>query len=133
VQDTIAGSTHLSVQGIPAIAPAVQGGQLRGLAVSSPRRLPELPDVATLSETFPDFEFNVWLAVVAPAGAPGSAIRRMNLELNRVLLDGGVEQRLRALGLYTEGSGPPEEVDAFLKSERESWSRVVRELKVEPE
>ena len=133
VQDTIAGRAHLSVQGIPAIAAAVQGGQLSALAVSSPRRLSELPDVATLSETFPGFEFNIWLAVVAPAGAPGNAIRRMNLEFNRVLLDGGAEQRLRALGLYTEGSGPPEEVDAFLKSERESWSRVVRELKIEPE
>jgi tripartite-type tricarboxylate transporter receptor subunit TctC len=133
VQDTIAGRAHLAVQGIPAIAAAVQRGQLRALAVSSHRRVPELPEVATFSETLPGLEFNGWFAVVAPAGTPRAAIQRMNLELNRILLDGEMERRLRALGLYTEGTGAPEEIDAFLKSERAFWSRVVRELKIEPE
>ena len=133
VQDTMAGRTQLAIQGIPAIAAVVQRGQLRALAVSSPRRIPELPEVATFSETLPGFEFNGWFAVVAPTGTPRGAIERMNLEFNRILLDGLMEQRLRALGLYTEGTGAPEEIDAFLKSERAFWSRVVRELKIEPE
>ena len=133
VQDTIAGRIQLAIQGIPAIAAVVQRGQLRALAVSSPRRIPELPEVATFSETLPGFEFNGWFAVVAPTGTPRAAIERMNLEFNRILLDGVMEQRLRALGLYTEGTGAPEEIDAFLESERAFWSRVVRELKIEPE
>ena len=133
VPDTIAGRTHLAIQGIPAITAAVQRGQLRALAVTSHRRLPELPEVPTFSETLPGLEFNSWLAVVAPAGTPRAAIERMNLEFDRILLDGEMEQRLRALGLYTEGTGPPDEIDAFLKSERAFWSRVVRELKIEPE
>ena len=133
VQDTIAGRTQLTTQGIPAIAALVQRGELRALAVTSARRLPELPDVPTFSETLPGFEFNGWFAVVAPTGTPRAAIQRMNLELNRILLDGEREQRLRALGSYTEGTGPPEEVDAFLKDERAFWSRIVRELKIEPE
>ena len=133
VQDTVSGRTQLTVQGIPAIAAVVQRGQLRALAVSSPRRLPELPDVPTFSETLPGFEFNGWFAVVAPSGTPREAIRRMNLEFTRILLDGEMEQRLRALGIYTEGTGAPEEIDAFLKSERAFWSKTVRELKIEPE
>ena len=133
VPDTIAGRTHLAVQGIPAIAAVVQRGQLRALAVTSHRRLPELPEVPTFSETLPGLEFNGWFAVVAPTGTPREAIQRMNLEFNRILLDGEMEQRLRALGLYTEGTGAPEEIDAFLKGERAFWSRVVRELKIEPE
>src|SRR5438552_9602401 len=133
VQDTIAGRAHLAIEGIPAIAAVVQRGQLRALAVSSPRRLPELPDTPTFSETLRGFAFNGWLAVVAPTGAPRQAIHRMNLEFTRILLDGEMEQRLRALGIYTDGTGPPEEIDAFLKSERAFWSRVVRELKIEPE
>src|SRR5437660_2585302 len=133
VQDTIAGRIQLAIQGIPAIAAVVQRGQLRPLAVSSPRRIPELPEVATFSETLPGFEFNGWFAVVAPTDTPRAAIQRMNLEFNRILLDGVMEQRLRALGLYTEGTGAPEEIDAFLESERAFWSRVVRELKIEPE
>jgi tripartite-type tricarboxylate transporter receptor subunit TctC len=133
VQDTIAGRTQLTTQGIPAIAAVVQRGELRALAVTSARRLPELPDVQTFSETLPGFQFNGWFAVVAPTGTPRAAIQRMNLELNRILLDGEMEQRLRALGIYTEGTGAPEEVDAFLKDERAFWSRVVLELKIEPE
>jgi tripartite-type tricarboxylate transporter receptor subunit TctC len=133
VQDTVAGRTQLTTQGIPAIAAVVQRGQLRALAVSSPRRLPELPDVPTFSETLPGFQFNGWFAVVAPTGVPRQAIQRMNLEFNRILLDGEIEPKLRALGIYTEGTGPPAEIDAFLKSERAFWSRVVRELKIEPE
>jgi hypothetical protein len=99
VPDTIAGRTHLAIQGIPAIAAVVQRGQLRALAVSSHRRLPELPEVPTFSETLPGLEFNGWFAVVAPAGTPREAIQRINLEFNRILLDGEMEQRLRALGL----------------------------------
>src|SRR5437879_1733954 len=133
VQDTVAGRTQLTIQGIPAIAAVVQRGQLRALAVSSPRRLPELPDVPTFSETLPGFEFNGWFALVAPTGTPRAPIQRMNLEFNRILLDGEIEPKLRALGIYTEGTGPPEEIDAFLKSERAFWSRVVRELKIAPE
>src|SRR5947208_5741680 len=66
VQDTIAGRIQLAIQGIPAVAAVVQRGQLRALAVSSPRRLPELPEVPTFSETLPGPEFNSWLAGVAP-------------------------------------------------------------------
>jgi tripartite-type tricarboxylate transporter receptor subunit TctC len=133
VQDTVAGRTQLTIQGIPAIAAVVQRGQLRALAVSSPRRLPELPEVPSFSETLPGFEFNGWFAVVAPIGTPREAIQRMNLEFNRILLDGEIEPKLRALGIYTEGTGPPEEIDAFLKRERAFWSGVVRELRIEPE
>ena len=102
VPDTIAGRTHLAVQGIPAIAAVVQRGQLRALAVTSHRRLPELPEEPTFSETLPGLEFNGWFAVVAPTGTPREAIQRMNLEFNRILLDGEMEQRLRALGVQAE-------------------------------
>src|SRR5947208_7605142 len=74
VQDTIAGRIQLAIQGIPAVAAVVQRGQLRALAVSSPRRLPELPEVPTFSETLPGPEFNSWLAGVAPTGTPRAAI-----------------------------------------------------------
>src|SRR6266513_5321681 len=70
VQDTIAGRIQLTIQGIPAIAAAVQRWQLRALAASLHRRLPELPEVATFSETLPGFEFNGWFAVVAVTGKP---------------------------------------------------------------
>lgn len=133
VIDTIAGRTHITVQGIPAIAGAVQRGELVALAVSSAKRLPGLPGVPTFAETLPGFEVNGWFAVVAPSATPPEPIQRMNLELNRLLRDSDVSQKLRALGIYSEGSDSPDQVDAFFKEERELWSRIVRELRIEPE
>jgi tripartite-type tricarboxylate transporter receptor subunit TctC len=133
VQDTIAGRTHVAVEGVPAIATAVRRGQLRALAVSSAKRIPELTDVPTVAETLPGFEFNAWYAVVAPAGTPGAAIQRFNLEINRLLPDPDVEQRLNLLGIYPEAPSAPGDVDAFFASERALWKKTVRELKIEPE
>lgn len=132
VEDTVSGRTHLTVQGFAAIAAAVHDGQLHAIAVSSAQRLPELKDVPTLSETFPGFEFNDWFAIVAPAGTSGAAIERMNLEINSLLLDPDIGQRLRAFGIFSEGPSTPEQVDAFLARERASWSKTVRELRIEP-
>jgi tripartite-type tricarboxylate transporter receptor subunit TctC len=133
VRDTVSGRTHIAVEGVAAILTAVQRGQLRALAVSSAKRLPELKDVPTLAETFPGFEFNAWYAVVAPTGTPDAAIQRVNREIGRMLPDPDVEQRLNLLGIYPEGAPAPATLDAFFESERAFWRRTVRELKMEPQ
>jgi tripartite-type tricarboxylate transporter receptor subunit TctC len=133
VIDVIAGRTHFAVESVPAIATAVQRRQLRALAVSSSKRLPELKDVPTFAETFPEIEFRAWYALVAPAGTPDSAIQRVNRETSRLLADPEVEQRLNLLGIYPEGAGAPAQIDAFFESERAFWRKTVRELKMEPE
>ena len=133
VQDTIAGRTHMAVESVAAIATAVQRGQLRALAVSSAKRLPELQDVPTFAETLPGFEFHAWYALVAPAGTPPAVIQRLNIETNRALFDPEVEPRLNLLGIYPEGTPGPAQVDAFFESEREFWRKTVRELKMEPD
>jgi tripartite-type tricarboxylate transporter receptor subunit TctC len=133
VRDVITGRTHFAVESVPTVATALQRRQLRALAVSSAKRLPELKDVPTLAETFPGFEFSAWYAVVAPAGTPGAAIQRVNLEINRLLPDPDVEQRLNLLGIYPEGASGPAEVDAFFATERALWRKRVRELKLEPD
>jgi len=131
-RDLLAGRTQLIILPVPAIAPAVRRGQLRALAVSSARRVPEWREVATMAETFPGFDFNNWYMLVAPTGAPPEATRRMNLELNSALLDAEIGGRLRGVGIYSEGTGTPDKLETFLKSERKFWAGVVRELKLEP-
>ena len=133
VLDVIAGRTHFAVESVPAIATAVQRGQLRALAVSSAKRLPELKDVPTFTETFPDIELNAWYALVAPAGTPEAIIQRVNREMARLLADPEVEQGLNLLGIYPEGAGAPAQIDAFFESERAFWRKTVRELKMEPD
>jgi len=133
VTDVIAGRTHIAVESVPAIATAVQRGQLRALAVSSAKRLPEMSNVPTFGEEMPGFEFSAWYALVAPAGTPDAAIQRLNLETSRLLADPEVEQRLNLLGIYPEDAGAPAQLDAFFESERAFWKKTARELKMQPE
>lgn len=133
VADVVAGRTHIAVESVPAIAVPVQRGQLRALAVSSAKRLPELKDVPTFAEAFPDVGFRAWYALVAPAGTPDAALQRVNIETGKLLADPDVEERLNLLGIYPEGAGAPAQLDAFFESERAFWRRTARELKMEPE
>jgi tripartite-type tricarboxylate transporter receptor subunit TctC len=133
VRDTVAGRTHFSVESVPAIATAVQRGQLRALAVSSAKRLPELKDVPTLAEVLPGFEFSAWYAVVAPSGTPDEVVQRVNLAISRVLADPTIELRLNLLGIYPEGTPGPAQVDAFFASERAFWQKTARELRLAPD
>ncbi|HTQ73653.1 MAG TPA: tripartite tricarboxylate transporter substrate-binding protein [Burkholderiales bacterium] len=133
VLDVVAGRTHIAVESVPAIATAVQRGQLRALAVSSARRLPELKDVPTFAEAFPEVDFSAWYALVAPAGTPDAVLQRMNIETSRLLAEPEVEPRLNLLGIYPEDAGAPAQIDAFFKRERAYWRKTARELKMEPE
>src|SRR5215831_7956190 len=133
VHDTIAGRTHFSIETVPAVATAVQRGQLRAIAVSSAKRLPEMKDVATIVETIPGFEFRAWYALVAPRATPEAVVERLNREMDKLLADAIVEQRLNLLGIYPEGAGAPAQLDALFDSERAFWRKTVRELKLEPE
>jgi tripartite-type tricarboxylate transporter receptor subunit TctC len=133
VRDTIAGRTHFSVETVPAVATAVQRGQLRALAVSSAKRLPEMKDVATVAEAIPGFEFSAWYALVAPKATPEAIIQRVNVEVGKLLADPVIEQRLNLLGIYPEGAGAPAQLDAFFESERAFWRKTAREMKLEPE
>lgn len=133
VRDTIAGRTHISVESVPAVLTAVQRGQLRALAVSSAKRLPEMKDVATVAETLAGFEFRAWYALVAPAGTPDAIVQRVNLETSRLLADPDTSDRMNLLGIYPEGAVAPAQLDAFFASERAFWRKTARELKMEPE
>ncbi|MGB7542110.1 MAG: tripartite tricarboxylate transporter substrate binding protein [Burkholderiales bacterium] len=133
VQDTVAGRTQLAVLAVPAAAPFIKRGALRPLAVSYARRIPGYEDVPTIAETFPGFEFIGWFAFVAPAGTPREIVQRMNREVDRILKDPEIGQRLANLGFYTEGAETPEGVAEFVRAELAKWGRIVKEIGIQPE
>jgi len=133
IQDTIAGRTQFTVQSAAAAMRFVTSGQLRPLAVSGNTRLPELPDVPTISATVPGFEYVGWHALVAPAGTPREVVQRVNRDMDRVLKDPDIVKRLADLGPITDGAGTPESLGAFLAAERSRWAKLVREVGIKPE
>jgi tripartite-type tricarboxylate transporter receptor subunit TctC len=124
VNDLIAGHVVL---------PHIKSGRLRALAVSSPQRLPTLPDVPTVAESgYPGFEADQWYGVVAPAGTPATLVARLNTEINRALALPEVAQQLA-----TEGAVPtpstPEAFGALIAREIPRWAKVVKAGNVKPD
>jgi tripartite-type tricarboxylate transporter receptor subunit TctC len=133
VQDTIAGRTQLTIVSIPVAAPHIVSGTLKPIAVSWAKRLPQYPNVPTISETFPGVEVTGWFAIVAPAGTPANVVSRLNRELDKILKEPDVEKRLNTLGFFTEGANTPEAAKLFEEKQYELWGKVVREIGLKPE
>lgn len=133
IQDTIAGRTQITVQSGAAVMRFVTSGQLRPIAVSGRGRVPELPEVPTISATYPGFEYEGWHALVAPTGTPPEIVQRVNRDMDQVLKDPEIVKRLADLGSITEGAGTPEALGQFLAAERVRWTKLVRDVGIQPE
>ncbi len=132
IQDTIGGRTQIVLLSSAAVAPFIKRGDLKPLAVTVARRVAGLENVPALAETYPGFDYAGWFALLAPAGTPREVVLRVNRELNSVLAEPEVAQRLRDLGLVLE-PGTPEALNEFLGAERARWSRLVKEIGLQPE
>lgn len=125
-QDTLANRTQLIFHLIPAVAQQVNVNNLRALAVLAPARSSVLPDVPTTKEAgMPGLEAGTWYAVMAPAGAPGPVVAKVNQEVNRLLADPAFRKRVTEMGLTVMG-GTPEDVTRFIGTEAKRWSEVVK-------
>lgn len=105
----------------------VKAGKLRALAVSSAKRLPVLPDVPTVAESGrKGFETSDWKLLVAPAGTPAEIVKRLNAEVEKAMSKPATLAQLLSEGSVPMG-GSPQNVAAYLKTEQQRWSAVVRE------
>src|SRR4051794_1096264 len=96
-------------QGIATVTSLVRAGKLRLIGVTTPRRMPQFPDVPTVAESgLPGFEFNSWFAIMAPAGTPKDITHRLASEVQKALADPEVREKLAAQGLTPRGSSPEE-------------------------
>jgi tripartite-type tricarboxylate transporter receptor subunit TctC len=127
MNDLIGGHIPMSFAPIPAALGNVQGGRLRGLAVTSPKRSTLLPELPAVAETIPGFEVALRYGLVAPAGTPKPIIEKLNKALNTVLASDEVKKRLA-----TEGAealpGTPADYAADIDKEEKKWSVLVKGL-----
>jgi tripartite-type tricarboxylate transporter receptor subunit TctC len=133
IQDTIANRTQVVLVSSAALLPFLKRGDLRPLAVSAGKRVRGLEDVPTLAETYPGFEYVGWFALLAPTGTPAAIVQKANRDMDKVLTDPEVAQRLFDLGLVNEGAGTPESLAEFLRAERERWGKLVKDIGLQPE
>jgi tripartite-type tricarboxylate transporter receptor subunit TctC len=134
IQDLIGGHVDAIVADVASSAQLVKQGRLRMLAVTSAKRVPGFESVPALAENLlPGVEMVGWFAVVAPTGTPQPAIERFNRDLNTLLADREIADRIATIGPIAEAGLKPDQVGTFLRAEHARWSEITKEIGVLPE
>jgi tripartite-type tricarboxylate transporter receptor subunit TctC len=131
VQDLIGGQTQLLIDAGTVLLPQVKGGKLKALAVTGPRRDPQLPDVPTVRELgLQAMESVGFQGLVGPAGMPKEVVDKLAGELAKVLAQNELKAKFATAGSEVHYLGPAEFVP-FVKSENEKWARLIKERKLQ--
>jgi len=125
--DLMGGQVQTYMSSIPTALAQIKGGKLRALAVTSTKRISDLPEVPTVAESgFPGFESSTWFGFLVKAGTPEPIVKRLNTDLVKVLQMPEVREKIAAEGA-TVLSGTPDQFSAFLKDEIVKWGKVVKD------
>jgi tripartite-type tricarboxylate transporter receptor subunit TctC len=122
-----AGEVHAGMQGLGTVTSLIQGGKLRLLAVSTPQRLPQFPEVPTFHESgLANFGFNSWFAMVAPAGTPDEIVQKLNSEVRAALKDPATRDKLLSIGVTPRGTSSAE-FGSATQAQFELYRKLIQE------
>jgi tripartite-type tricarboxylate transporter receptor subunit TctC len=125
--DVAGGRVSMIIEGYSGIVGSVKAGQVKLIAVASPERLPQFPDLPTVAETIPGFAARGWQVLVAPNGTPAPIVSKVSADLAKVVSDAGFKERLANIGSYSRAM-TPEEVLAFVQQEQDTWLPVLQKI-----
>ena len=127
MQDLLAGEVGVSFAGVPNVLGQVRGGRLKALAVTTPKRWVELPDVPTMAEAgVSGYEATLWLSISGPAGMPKDIVQRLTTEIAKALKDTDLQKKFREAGVEADSTSG-EELLRYMRTEDEKWGKVVKE------
>jgi tripartite-type tricarboxylate transporter receptor subunit TctC len=130
VTSTVQGETQMLFAVMQPLQPQIQGGKLRALAVTSAARFALLPDLPTIAESgYPSFVSLAWNGVLVPASTPKPIVTRLNAEIDAILKQPDVVQKLNGAGFELVG-GSPEQFGALIKSESDKWAPIIKSANI---
>lgn len=125
--DVVSGTVELYLSSVPTLLGQIKQGKLRPLAVTSAKRVDDLPNVPTINESgYKGFDAVTWFGLLAPAGTPQEVVARLNQEFNKALQQPALRKRLADEGAEPAG-GTPQQFAALIKDDMVRWSKVVKE------
>ena len=129
ITDLLGGQTQMMITGAVALVPHVRSGRLRGIAVTSAKRMALLPDIPAVAETVPGYEAAGWYGFCSPNGVSEAIVNLWNREVNKILQTDEMKKRLEIDALEPVG-GQPELLLNTIKGDIEKWKKVAREAKI---
>ncbi len=117
---------------IPSTQELTATGKVKALAINSAKRVPQLPDVPTVAETLPNYKYESWFGVVAPAGTPQAILTKVSEDIAKVLEMPDVREKLLAQGSIPSPTTPAE-FDAINKSDTERYGKILKDAGITPQ
>ena len=131
IADVMGGQVDLTFEGTSVLLPLIQAGKLRALAVTSAKRIPQLPDVPTMIESgYPGFSSTSWTGLLAPAKTPPEIIARLNAQVNAALTSPEITRALAAISSEPLG-GQPQALTEVIKADVAKWAPIVKSLNLQ--
>jgi tripartite-type tricarboxylate transporter receptor subunit TctC len=125
ITDLLGGRNHMTIDAIGVLLAHIRDNKVRALAVTSPTRSADLPDVPTMAESgYPDFLMTFWTGVMAPAGTPQAIVSRLNTAINDGLRSAEMKERLARFQVEPK-PGSPADFAAFIAAEGRKWADVI--------
>ena len=125
VKDLLSGQVKVMFSSIAPVQGFVKDGRLIGLATTGPKRDPAFPDLPTVAETIPGFDVRLWIGLSAPAGTPAAVVKRLDEANRQALQSPEIQKALAAQGFATLIQ-TAEQFDAYYRSERDKWAKVIK-------
>ncbi len=129
LNDLIGGQIQVFIGTLSAMLPSVRANRVRGIAVTTAKRAPAIPEVPSVSETVPGYEAITWAAILGPKVLPKEIVVRLNSEIDRILQLPDVKTRMAGLGMDIAG-GAPERARTVLAREIAIWKKVVKSANI---
>jgi tripartite-type tricarboxylate transporter receptor subunit TctC len=127
------GDSQLSMAFMGNALPFIQNKQIKALAIATPKRVEQLPDVPTMAEAgMPEYKYDSWFAIMAPAGTPAPIIKKINEDIAKVMKTPEMHDRLKTLGAIPMTSTPAE-LDALIRSDSERYGKILEAAGVKPQ
>jgi tripartite-type tricarboxylate transporter receptor subunit TctC len=125
--DVTTGRVAIIIEAYSGLAGGLQSGSIKGIAVTSNERLPEFKDLPTVAETLPGFIAGGWNVLLAPVGTPEAIINKVDADLNRVLGETEIKNKLAAVGAYVQLMSPAQ-VRAFVEEQQQTWRPIAQKV-----
>jgi tripartite-type tricarboxylate transporter receptor subunit TctC len=127
------GDSQLSMAFMGNALPFIQSNQIKALAIATPKRVEQLPDVPTMAEAgMPEYKYDSWFAIMAPAGTPAPIIKKINEDIVKVMKTPEMHDRLKTLGAIPMTSTPAE-LDALIRSDSERYGKILEAAGIKPQ
>jgi len=128
VTGLLGGEIPIGVESFNVALPLYRAGRLKVLAVMTPARLSLAPEIPPISEIYPRYDLGIWQSIVAPAGTAPATIDKLGAAIKAVMSEENLRQKIRIAGIEPTFSNSPQELAAFVRSQAETRSKVIRAI-----